>query len=394
MNDRKAFSTRTALRRELNPLAQALFEARASGRPVLNLTESNPTRAGIQFDREAILGALSDPRALVYEPHPFGLASAREAVSAEWQARGIAIDAANIVLTASTSEAYSYVFKVLCDPGDRILAPRPSYPLIEQIAAFEGVEVAPYQLAYDGAWHIDFASLEAARDERTRAVVIVTPNNPTGSFVSKDELDKLAKLGLPILSDEVFASYSFGEHATRVDSALRAQGALVFSLGGLSKLAALPQLKLAWLSVGGPAELVVETLLRLEHVADAFLSPGTPVQLALPALLASRSVAAESIQQRLERNLKRLRSLLDGSAANVLALDGGWYAVLRLPALRFEEEWVVTLLQEDGVLVQPGWFYDFADEPYAVVSLLTPENTFVPGIARIVQRVEAWTKSD
>jgi hypothetical protein len=284
------------------------------------------------------------------------------------------------------------VFKLLCNPGDKVLAPRPSYPLIEQLAALEGVEVAPYQLAYDGAWHIDFASLEAARDERVRAVLVVSPNNPTGSFLRTDELERLATLGLPILSDEVFASYSFGADYLRAESALRTRQALVFALGGLSKLAALPQMKLAWLTVGGPDEAVREALGRLEHIADAFLSPGTPVQVALPALLANRTIAEQAIQSRLANNLQRLRSLLDGSAASLLPVEGGWYATLRLPAVRFEEEWVVTLLEQDGVLVQPGWFYDFPDEPYAIVSLLTPESTFMPGVARIVQRAEQWAR--
>jgi hypothetical protein len=387
-----SFSRRTDVRRELNPLAQALADVRASGRPVLDLTESNPTHAGIPCDRDGILLALADPRALVYDPEPFGLESARAVVAEEWEQRGIAVDPEQIVLTASTSEAYSYVFKLLCNPGDKVLAPRPSYPLIEQLAALEGVEVAPYQLAYDGAWHIDFASLEAARDERVRAVLVVSPNNPTGSFLRTDELERLATLGLPILSDEVFASYSFGADYLRAESALRTRQALVFALGGLSKLAALPQMKLAWLTVGGPDEAVREALGRLEHIADAFLSPGTPVQVALPALLANRTIAEQAIQSRLANNLQRLRSLLDGSAASLLPVEGGWYATLRLPAVRFEEEWVVTLLEQDGVLVQPGWFYDFPDEPYAIVSLLTPESTFMPGVARIVQRAEQWAR--
>ncbi len=380
-------SSRSALPTTPNLLAAALEHARARGRRIVDLTESNPTLAGIPFDAPAILGALSDPGSLRYDPEPFGLPSARQAVAVELSKQGTPIVADRIVLTASTSEAYGLLFKLLCDPGDEVVVPEPSYPLLQQLAAFECVRLVPYRLAYDGAWHVDTASLRGALSARSRAVVVVSPNNPTGSFVKKDELVALAAAGLPIISDEVFAGYAFGADARRAGSALEATDALVFALGGLSKHAALPQLKLAWIAAGGPSPLVRAALDRLEHLADAYLSAATPVQLALPSLLASRSVAVEAIRRRTARNLARLREQSGGCPVSVLDVEGGWYAVVRLPATEPEEAWVLGLLEEDGVLVQPGWFYDFREEPIAVVSLLAREADFDAGVAGLLERV-------
>jgi aspartate/methionine/tyrosine aminotransferase len=379
------FSARSSFDLAHNELSTALARRRASGGEVLDLTESNPTRASLPYERDAILGSLASPGALLYEPASFGLTSAREMV-----ARHLGVPPERVVLTASTSEAYAFLFKLLCDPGDEVLVPVPSYPLFEHLARLETVKAVPYRLAYDGAWHFDLDSVRSAVGPRTRAIVVVTPNNPTGSYVKRAELAALADLGLPIVSDEVFAGYALDERvdATRASSALEAHGALVFALGGLSKLAALPQMKLAWIAVGGGAATVDPALARLEIIADAFLSVGAPVQHALPALLASRAAVAAAIVSRTRENLALLRAALEGKAASVLDVEGGWYATLRLPRTRTEERWVLLLLEQDGVYVHPGHFFDFESEAYLVTSLLTPGAVFREGIGRLVARVE------
>jgi aspartate/methionine/tyrosine aminotransferase len=370
-----------------NALALALERAEAAGRTVLDLTTSNPTRAGIPYDEIAILEALGDRRALEYEPLPFGLPEARAAVAKE-----LGVDPARVVLTASTSEAYGYLFKLLCDPGDDVLAPAPSYPLFDHLAQFEAVRLAPFRLAYDGAWHIDLDSVARAIGPRTRAILLVSPNNPTGSYTKKDELARLASFGLPIVSDEVFATYPFSPaDARRASTVLEAEGVLTFALGGLSKLAALPQIKVGWIVVGGPDAAVRDALERLELIADSFLSLSTPAQLALPRLLATRHVAGDAIRARTQDNLEHVRRAVAGTAATVLDVEGGWYATLRLPHTKTEEAWVTELV-EHGVHVHPGGFFDFADEPHAVVSLLTPADAFQRGIALILARVDEATR--
>lgn len=375
-------SSRSSFDLAPNRLSVALARARQEERPILDLTESNPTRAGLPYARATILDALASADALLYEPASFGLWSAREAV-----AREVAVNPKRIVLTASTSEAYAFLFKLLCDPGDEVLVPVPSYPLFEHLARLEAVRAVPYRLAYDGSWHVDVDSLRGAVSARTRAVVTVSPNNPTGSYLKRAELAALASLRLPIVSDEVFAGYPLKDDPTRASTALEAQGTLVFALGGLSKLAALPQMKLAWIAVGGDAPDVTGAMGRLEVLADAYLSVGTPVQHALPRLLASRGPVERAIRSRTRANLEVLRARVAGTPATLLDVEGGWYATVRVPATRSEESWVLALLEEDGVYVHPGHFFDFEREAYLVLSLLTPEPAFAEGVARIVTRL-------
>jgi hypothetical protein len=379
------FSARSARDRTRNELAILLDEAREAGRAVLDLTESNPTRAGIPCPSGLTL-ALADPRSAQYEPSPFGLSIARAAVARTYEEAGLEVDPGSIVLTASTSEAYAFLFKLLCDGGDEVLVPQPSYPLLDHLARLEGVRLVPYPLVYDGEWYVDVAALQGAIRDVTRAIVVVHPNNPTGSYLKRDELSAVAATGLPIVSDEVFASYPLAEDSRRAASALEATDALVFALGGLSKMAALPQMKLAWLAVGGPAPRVREALDRLELISDTFLSVNTPVQIAAPALLASRHVAADAIRARLVRNLAEAARRVAGTAVSLLKVEGGWYATLRLPRTESEEAWALTLLREDAVYVHPGHFFDFPSEAYAVTSLLTSEAVFAEGIARVVAR--------
>jgi alanine-synthesizing transaminase len=382
------FSRRSSPDAAPNALAVALARARAEARPVLDLTESNPTRAGIPYAEAAILESLGDRRALVYEPHPFGLPGAREHVAREIMRAGAPMTpASQIVLTASTSEAYAFLFKLLCDPGDEVLVPQPSYPLFDLLARFESVRLVPYPLLYDGAWHVDVDALRRAVGPRTRAVLAVSPNNPTGSYLKRGELAAIEALGLPLICDEVFASYPLTVDPARAATALEARANLVLALGGLSKLAALPQMKLAWIEVGGPASEVTAALGRLELIADSFLSVGAPVQHAVKALLASGRTAADAIRERTGQNLGVLRAALRGAAASLLHVEGGWYATLQLPRTQSEERWALDLLALDGVYVHPAHFFDFADEAYIILSLLTQEAIFAEGLDRICARV-------
>jgi alanine-synthesizing transaminase len=381
----RVFSSRLNWNQPRNALSELLEEKRRQAAPVLDLTESNPTREGFGYPGSEILAALSDERCLRYDPTPRGLESGREAVAGYYRDRGVEVSPASILLTASTSEAYAFLFKLLADPGDEILAPRPSYPLFEFLAGLESVRIIHYPLRYDGVWHIDFEALEAALTNRTRALVVVNPNNPTGSFLKSAELERLealaAERGLAILSDEVFSDYVFAPDPARVPTLAGPRRALAFSMSGLSKIAGLPQLKLGWIVASGPG--ADAALGALELVADTYLSVGTPVQVALPRLLEVSRTVHDQIRGRTAANLARLRQALEGSPATALRVEGGWYAILQVPRTRSEEEWTLALLRDCDVLVQPGFFFDFESEAFLVVSLLCEPQTFAEGIYRL-----------
>lgn len=388
---RVMFSSRTRWDRTSNRLAAAIDARRQRGAPLCDLTESNPTVAGLPYPDD-LLAPLASAAARVYAPDPRGLAVAREAVAADFARRGLAVDPERLLLTASTSEAYAYAFKVLCDPGDVVLVPRPSYPLFEFLATLESVRVERYTLAYDGEWHLDWAALEAALGPRTRALVLVNPNNPTGSFLKRDEAARLhalcARHGVALVSDEVFADFAWGPDPRRVPSLAADGEALAFSMGGLSKSCALPQLKLGWLAVSGPRELRDEALARLEIVADTYLSVATPVQHAAPALLARLPELQAPLMARLRGNLAHLRAALDArSPATLLGVEGGWYAVLRVPATSSEEQRVTRLVEQHGVVVHPGYFFDFPNEAFLVLSLLTRPDVFAAGLPAVLADV-------
>lgn len=374
------FSSRLNWSEGQNRLSALLEKKRRADGRVLDLTESNPTRCGLVYPEAEILAALADANALRYHASPRGLDSAREAVGRYYQGRS-----ENVLLTASTSEAYAYLFKLLANPGDEILAPRPSYPLFEFLAGLESVRIRQYPLRYDGVWHVDFDALEQAITSRTRAIVVVNPNNPTGSYLKRAELDRLdslaAKYNLAILSDEVFRDYAFTEDAERVSTLLGDRRALTFSMSGLSKIAGLPQMKVGWIVASGPNR--DQALDALELIADTYLSVSTPVQVALPRLLGVSGSILQEIRERTALNLGRLQEAVDGSAATLLRTEGGWYAVLQVPRTRSEEEWTLKLLDESGVLVQPGFFFDFESEAFLVVSLLPEPATFAEGVAKI-----------
>jgi alanine-synthesizing transaminase len=366
-----------------NRLTQLLQEKRRSGARVLDLTESNPTHAGLTYPEE-ILEALADPRALRYEPAPAGAPEAREAVSVYYAARGQTVKPERILLTASTSEAYAYLFKLLADPGGQVLVPRPSYPLFEFLARMESLEVRPYPLHYHGEWSIDLDALASAVTGRTRAIVLVNPNNPTGSYVKRRELEALAKLNLPLISDEVFSDYAFQPDPQRAASLVDgAADCLAFSMSGLSKVSGLPQMKLGWIAATGPGQLRREAMEKLEWIADTYLSVSTPVQCAAARLLQAGERVQRQIRERTAANLSFARESLAGTSGGMLDVEGGWYIIIQVPRIRSEEEWALESLERENVLVQPGFFYDFESEAFLVVSLLTPPGVFREGVARL-----------
>jgi alanine-synthesizing transaminase len=373
-----------------NRLALALGQLRRDGRPVVDLTESNPTRAGFEYPAD-LLAPLGSPRGLAYAPHPLGAADARRAVAADYARRGLHVPADRIVLTASTSEAYSLLFKVLCNPGDEVLTPRPSYPLFEHLTRLDDVVSRPYEIEYHGAWSIDVASIERAFSSTTRAVLIVSPNNPTGSFVKTDELDQVTALcaerGAAVIADEVFADYELVPDAAGTRAGLRTRSdALMFGLGGLSKSIGLPQVKLGWMAVAGPEDSVRGAIARLELACDTYLSVSTPVQVAAADLLASGAVVRKQIQARISGNYRQLIERVAGApSCRVLEAEGGWSGVLQVPSLGPEEDLVLDLLATSGVLVHPGYFFDFPRESFLVVSLLVPEASFVDGIGCVLR---------
>jgi alanine-synthesizing transaminase len=385
------FSSRVPRELAANRLTIAVAAQRAAGRrPPIDLTASNPTRAGFDYPHD-LLAPLGDPRALEYAPAPFGLRSAREAVARDYARHGLEVAPDRIVLTASTSDAYSMLFKLLADAGDEVLVPRPSYPLFEPLTRLDLVATRFYDLDIHGGWTVDLESVERALTPRTRILLIVSPNNPTGSFVSADELDRLAALcaarGIAIVADEVFADYELrpgaARHAGR--AAVRAD-ALTFALGGLSKSAGLPQVKLGWMAVGGPDALAREAIDRLEHVSDTYLAVSTPVQVAAGALIERGALVREQIARRVAANYATIAAEAERvPSVRVLRSDGGWYAVLQVPAFESEEHLVLDLLSTDEVLVHPGYFFEFPRESFLIVSLLPPPAAFAAGVDRILR---------
>ena len=382
------FAERTKWNLEPNRLSEALARHRAAGKPLLDLTVSNPTECGFVYDERAILEALQDPAALKYEPEPRGLVSARQAVAEYYAERGVSLDVDDIFLTTSTSEAYSYAFRLLCNPGDEILIPAPSYPLFDYLADIQDVKPVRYPLVYDYGWQIDFHALERAITPRTKAVVVVHPNNPTGHFTKRAEVEKLnaicAEPGLALIADEVFLDFPLG--AERPASFAGNSDALTFTLSGVSKICGLPQMKAAWLVISGPQKLKDKAKDRLEVIADTFLSMNAPVQLALPTFLLPSHPFQKQLMERVRRNLTELdRQLSLQQVCSPLAIEGGWYAVLRVPATRPDEDLALFLVNKKGVYVHPGHFYDFSSGCYLVVSLMTPEMSFSEGVSRVFE---------
>jgi alanine-synthesizing transaminase len=381
------FAERTNWNLAGNRLSEALARHRAGGKRLYDLTASNPTECGFAYDSEAILAALRNPAVLRYEPDPKGLESTRRAVAKYYLARGATIPAQDIVLTTSTSEAYSFIFRLLCNPGDELLIPAPSYPLFGFLADIQDVKLVRYPLVYDHGWQMDLHSLQQAITSRTRGIIVVNPNNPTGHFIKAKEMQALNELcgrrSLAIITDEVFLDFSL-----RQEKPLSFAGngeALTFTTSGLSKIAGLPQMKMAWLVASGPPTLKKQAIEKLEVIADTYLSPNAPVQLATSKFLEQRGGFREQLLARVRENLEELdRQLARLRNYSRLEVEGGWYAVLRVPATQSDEELALALLEAKSVYVHPGHFFDFATDGYLVLSLIAAEDDFAEGVRRIV----------
>ncbi len=389
------FSKRTNWKLEENDYTRALRLHRQSGKSVFDLTASNPTTCGFHYDEAAILDALRAPAALRYDPEPKGLPQARDAVIQYYRqkAPGARLDPERLILTTGTSEAYSFLFRLLCEPGDEVVIAHPSYPLFEFLATIQDVKLRPFHLLYDHGWQIDFQELRRAIGARTRAILLVHPNNPTGHFVGADEVPQLNAVciehDLALVVDEVFLDYPARQTPARKTahgSFVSNDEALTFVLSGLSKIAGLPQMKVGWLAASGPDALVREAMARLEVIADTYLSLNAPAQVALPALLALRELVQPEIRKRLAANLAQLDAqLAQQKLVSRLEMEGGWYAVLRVPAVQSDEELAIRLLEEHSVLVHPGHFYDFTGEGFLIVSLLAPADEFREGMRRLAE---------
>jgi len=397
------FSLRTNWELAENAYTRSLRRLRESGKPVFDLTASNPTTCGFQYDRASIVAAVAASAAQPYDPNPKGCLEARAAIANYYGEKnpGAAFDPEHIILTTGTSEAYSFLFRLLCDPGDEVLIAHPSYPLFEFLSAIQDVKLRPFRLLYDHGWQIDFQALASVIGPRTRAILLVHPNNPTGNFIRASEAEELNRLcaahNLALVVDEVFLDYPMAYPMPSSSAAVKPPkhgsfagngGALTFVLSGLSKIAALPQMKLAWIAASGPSQALPDAMARLEIIADTYLSVSGPLQFALPALLAQRSRMQSQIAQRTQENLAQLdRSLARQGSISRLEIDGGWYPVLRVPAVESDEALAVRLIEEESVTVHPGHFYDFPDDGYLVVSLLPPSDSFSEGIDRLLRLI-------
>jgi alanine-synthesizing transaminase len=383
------FSRRTDWKLTPNRFTQAQHQLHAAGREVLDLSISNPTRVGLHYDHEAILQSLTNPAALDYDPQPKGLLRARQALADYYNQQ---VDPESLLLTTSTSEGYSFVFRLLSNPDDEVLVPKPSYPLFEFLADLQDVKLISYPLLYDHGWQIDFPSLEKTVSPRTRAIVLVHPNNPTGSFVSEAERaalnDFCRQHKLAIVVDEVFLDYAH-DGISRPSFASN-KDILTFTLSGISIISALPQMKLAWIAASGPAAQLQPALSRLEIIADTYLSLNAPIQLAAPALLDQRKQIQPQLLDRVRANLAELDcQLARQKACQRLAVEGGWYAVLRIPATQSDEDLAIDLLHKASILVHPGHFYDFPRDGYLILSLITHPDQFHEGIDRLLKLLAA-----
>jgi alanine-synthesizing transaminase len=386
------FSTRTNWQRKPNRLTELYNLIQESGRPILDLTKSNPTECGFTYPSKEILSAFNNPRLLHYQPDPQGIIPARKAVCSYYNGKGVDISPHQVFLTASTSEAYSTVFKLLCNTGDDVLVPRPSYPLFDYLAQINDVHLNQYPLRYDGEWHIDLESLFEAITPMTKAIVLIHPHNPTGMFLKKDEYEKIVAIAanhnLALIVDEVFLDYGFSENDGRMLSTASERRVLTFTMNGISKMVGLPQMKLGWVVLSGPDKLLAEASHRLEIVCDTFLSVNTPVQEGLRILMDAGDSVREQILARTKNNFTFLSQLLNNGKCSLLNCEGGWYGIIRVPRTKPDEEWCLELLGLHGVYVYPGYFFDFDEEGYLIVSLLTEENVFRDAATRMLEHLE------
>ena len=391
------FARRTGWNLSPNRLSILLERQRAAGAALIDLTESNPTRCSLAFPTAGLLGALSRPESLAYDPDPRGDPRARAALSKWFRTRDVTIPPESLVLTSSTSEAYSFLFRLLADPGDRVLVPVPSYPLLDHLARINDVTLTPYPLSTEMDFALDIEAVSRAAGGGAKALIVVNPGNPTGRFLRRGELDALLEIcgsrNLALISDEVFGDYAFVDNDERVMTVAGRQQVLTFCLNGLSKMLALPQLKVGWITVSGPEPQASEALRRLELIADTYLSVNTPAQSSLPELLARREEIQKMVLDRLTRNRAYLMQETGGpGACRCLPVEGGWYAILEVPRIVSDEQWALDFLEKDRVIVHPGYFFDLPGERHVVVSLLPDLDSFRKGIDRLLERVDQTLK--
>jgi alanine-synthesizing transaminase len=386
------FSSRTDWNTTPNRLSGLAAEKRLRGESIIDLTESNPTKVEFSYPSKEILRALTDPSILSYQPEPRGLLSARKAIAEYYAEHGIAITPEQIILTSSTSEAYTFLFKLLCNVGDEVVAPQPSYPLLEYLCQVNDVTLRNYRLAYDGEWHIDFESLQAQFSERTRAIILIHPNNPTGSYLKQNEFDRICSLASEhhsmLIADEVFGPYNISPDIHCANILTSQTFVPLFSLNGISKLLGLPQLKLSWIVVDGNLQQRNNALNRLDIIADTFLSVNTPAQIALPKLLRSSSEIRNQIRLRIQENYRILQSVFMDSSTSVLRVEGGWYAILQLPQKYSDDHWAEEILTHENILVQPGNFFDLEQKSSIVISLLPISRLFEDSIRQLQRFIE------
>ncbi len=387
----RMFSYRVPRPTDPTRLARIVERFAHEGRAFVDLTASNPTQVGLPFPRDRMLAAIAQPEIVDYEPTSCGLPSARAAIASEYERLAVAVDPARIVLTSSSAESYGMLFRLLCNAGESVLVPQPSFPLFESLGLLESIKIIPYPVRYANGWYIDPEEVLRVTEPSTRALVVVNPNNPTGSYLKGDELERLVTLcaynKLALVSDENFSEYAHGEDVTRVQTILGNHQILHFVLSGLSRHACLPQCKLAWVAYGGPQRELKQLDWRMEMMGRTYRSVSTISQLALPNLLRIGSDLRGLLLQRIRANLHFLRGALLNSAAQLLGVEGGWYGTLRLPRTRSGEDWAIILMERDGILTQPGQFFDFEDEAYLVLSLIVPESKFQGAITRLCERV-------
>jgi alanine-synthesizing transaminase len=390
------FSKRFDYNIEENNLSKLLNEKKSAGVKILDLTESNPTNAGFDYNETGILSSIAKPESMRYVPNSKGLESAREAVSQYYREKSIAVDADNIFLTSSTSEAYSFIFKLLTDSNEEVLIPSPSYPLFSFIAEMESVNIKYYNLIYSDnkLWEIDFESINSQLTKNTKAIILVNPNNPTGNFVKLKEINLLLKIckenNIALICDEVFMDYILEAERNNTFSLAGINYALTFTLSGLSKICGLPQMKLSWIVISGPDKECEEAKAKMEIITDTYLSVGTPIQHAVSNLLIGKEFIQTQIKERISRNYEYIKSIsAGGNYFKLFGTEGGWYSVLKIQKKINEETLAFELLDKKDVYIHPGYFFDLKEEGYIVVSLLTPEEKFKEGIKRILEHLDS-----
>ena len=392
MSNNPQFSRRTNWPLTSNKLSLDLERLRSNKVSILDLTESNPTRCKFFYLQNNFLSSLSGEKNLQYSPASRGQLKARETICRYYAEKGSAVLPEQIFLTASTSEAYSYLFRLLVNPGEQVLFPSPSYPLFSFLGDLNDVCIDTYRLVYKNKWGVDLEGIEAIICEDTKALVMVNPNNPTGTFIHQEELERINALSqkhhFALISDEVFSDFAFNQDKNHL-SLVGNDQVLTFVLGGISKTLGLPQMKLSWIIVSGPKSLVEDAAARLEIISDTYLSVNTPVQNALPAWLRQRKVIQKEINGRIFQNFQFLKEQINAAPeCTLLEGEGGWYAVLSIPDSYSEEKWILAFLNKDHVAVHPGYFFDFETEAHIVISLLPPPSTFQDGIKRILDRIK------